>query len=55
MLLGLLKKKEGMFIPSNPMDLDDATGEKLAEFVEKIEENEDVTNVFTAADSSEGE
>ena len=39
--------------PNTPMELDDATGEKLAEFIEKLEEQDDVTNVYSAADSSE--
>lgn len=43
------------YTPNNPMELDDATGEKLAEFIEKLEDNEDVTNVYTAADSAEEE
>lgn len=44
------KTAEG-YTPNNPMDLDDATGEKLAEFIEKIEEQADVTNVYTIADT----
>jgi YebC/PmpR family DNA-binding regulatory protein len=44
------KSSEG-YIPNNPMDLDDVTGEKLAEFIEKIEEQSDVTNVYTGADT----
>lgn len=39
------------YVPNSPLELDDATGEKLAEFIEKLEENDDVTNVYTAADS----
>ncbi len=38
------------YTPNTPMELDDATGEKLAEFIEKLEESDDVTDVFTAAD-----
>lgn len=45
------EKKDGDFIPTAPMELDDATGEKLAEFIEKLEELDDVTNVYTAADT----
>jgi len=41
------------YAPQNPMELDDATGEKLAEFIEKLEDNEDITNVYTAADTPE--
>ncbi len=41
------------YIPNTPMELDDATGEKLAEFVEKLEEQDDVTNVYSTADTPE--
>jgi len=46
-------KKADQFVPTTPMELDDATGEKLAEFIEKLEELDDVTNVYTTADSAE--
>lgn len=46
-------KQAGVYIPQTPMELDDATGEKLAEFIEKLEDLEDVTDVFTGADSTE--
>ncbi len=46
------KTTEG-YVPNMPMELDDETGEKLAEFIEKIEEQSDVTNVYTAADTPE--
>lgn len=39
------------YVPQNPMELDDETGEKLADFIEKLEDDEDVTEVFTAADT----
>ncbi len=41
------------YVPTMPMTLDDAAGEKLAEFIEVLEEHDDVTNVFSAADSAE--
>lgn len=44
-------KSGDRYIPNTPMELDDATGEKLAEFIEKLEEQDDVTDVFTAADT----
>jgi len=47
------KDGEGHYIPTTPMDLDDETGEKLANFIEKLEEEEDVTNIYTTADSPE--
>ncbi len=47
------KKTADGYRPTTPMELDDTTGEKLAEFIEKLEEQEDVTNVFTTADSTD--
>lgn len=44
------QKQDGQYIPTAPMELDDATGEKLAEFIEKLEDLDDVTDVYTAAD-----
>tara|TARA_B100000508_G_scaffold141049_1_gene145610 strand:+ start:5227 stop:5766 length:540 start_codon:yes stop_codon:yes gene_type:complete len=46
------KSDEG-YIPNTPMELDDATGEKLADFIEKLEDQDDVTNVYSAADTPE--
>lgn len=48
-------KIDGQQVPNNPMELDDETGEKLADFIEKLEDLDDVTTVFTAADSPETE
>lgn len=41
------------YIPMNPVDLSDEDGEKLADLVEKLEDQEDVQEVFTTADESE--
>lgn len=41
------------YVPNTPMELDDTTGEKLADFIEHIEEQDDVTNVYSAADTPE--
>ena len=46
------KTKDG-YKPVTPMELDDETGEKLAEFIEKLEENDDITNVYSTADTPE--
>ena len=46
------KTAEG-YVPNTPMELDDTTGEKLAEFIEKLEEQDDVTDVYTGADTPE--
>lgn len=46
-------KTEDGYTPNTPMDLDDESGEKLANFIENLEELDDVTNVYTAADSPE--
>lgn len=45
------KTADGYYVPTTPLDLDDDTGEKLAEFIETLEDNDDVTNVYTTADS----
>lgn len=47
------KDSEGGYVPTTPMDLDDETGEKLAEFIEKLEDLDDVTDVYSTADSTE--
>lgn len=39
--------------PTTPLAIDDATGEKLADLIESLEENDDVTDVYTTADSAE--
>lgn len=46
-------KTEGGYTPNTPMELDDETGEKLADFIEKLEEQDDVTDVYSTADSLE--
>lgn len=48
-----VKQPDGTYLPSTPMELDDETGEKLAEFIEKLEEQDDVTEIYTAADTPE--
>ena len=45
-------KTDAGYTPTTPMELDDAAGEKLAEFIEKLEEQADVTDVYTAADTA---
>lgn len=46
-------KTDGGYVPITPMELDDETGEKLAEFIEKLEDIDDVTDVYSGADSVE--
>lgn len=46
------KTEEG-YIPNTPMEIDDATSDKLSDFIEKLEEQDDVTNVYTTADTPE--
>lgn len=41
------------YTPNTPMEIDDETGEKLADFIEQLEEQDDVTNVYSMADTSE--
>ena len=44
------KTTEG-YTPTTPMELDDKTGEKLANLIETLEEQDDVQDVYTTADS----
>jgi transcriptional/translational regulatory protein YebC/TACO1 len=46
------KTKDG-YVPINPVDVSDDDGEKLAELIEKLEEQEDVQDIYTTADSAE--
>lgn len=41
------------YTPNTPMELDDTTGEKLADFIEKLDDLDDVTNIYTTADGAE--
>ena len=41
------------YTPNTPVELDDEAGAKLADFIEKLEEQDDVTNVYTGADTTE--
>lgn len=43
------------YTPVSPVELNDEDGEKLANLVEALEENEDVQDVYTTADSAEGQ
>lgn len=51
-LWAFTKSDEG-YIPNTPMELDEQTGTQLADFVELLEEHDDVTDVFTGADTIE--
>ena len=46
------KTDEG-YLPTTPIDVSDADGEKLAQLIEKLEELDDVQDVYTTADSNE--
>lgn len=41
------------YTPNTPLELDDATGEKLADFIESLEEQDDVINIYSTADTPE--
>ncbi len=41
------------YVPITPIDLSETDGEKLAGLIEKLEEQEDVQDVFTSADNIE--
>lgn len=48
------KEADG-YKPTTPVELDDTAVEKLAEFIEKLEEQHDVTDVYTGADTPDNE
>ena len=41
------------YVPQNPLELNDSDGEKLADLIEALEEQADVQEIFTTADSLE--
>jgi YebC/PmpR family DNA-binding regulatory protein len=41
------------YVPTTPADLSDADGEKLATLIESLEEQDDVQDVYTTADTPE--
>lgn len=47
------KQPDGSYLPITPVELDDATGQKLADFLEALEDHNDVTNIYTGADTPE--
>lgn len=47
------KKTDEGYFPTTPIDVSDADGEKLAQLIEKLEELDDVQDVYTTADSNE--
>lgn len=46
-------KSNGHYTPTSPLELTDADGEKLASLIEAIEEQDDVQEIFTTADTLE--
>ncbi len=48
-------KSAAGYVPNNPMELSEADGEKLAELIEALEEQSDVQDIYTTADSPETE
>lgn len=46
-------KTSGGYVPQNPLELNDADGEKLANLIEALEEQDDVQEIFTTADTEE--
>lgn len=47
-------KKTSGYIPQTPTELSDSDGQKLAELIETLEEQDDVQDIFTTADTTEG-
>ena len=51
-LWAFTKTAEG-YLPQNPVELSDEDGEKLADLIEHLEDQDDVQAVFTTADTEE--
>jgi YebC/PmpR family DNA-binding regulatory protein len=48
-------KDGSRYIPQNPLELSDEDGEKLANLIEALEDQDDVQEIFTTADTEETE
>lgn len=46
-------KIQALYVPTNPIEISDADGEKLALLIEALEEHDDVQDIFTSADNAE--
>lgn len=46
-------KNQSGYQPINPMNLSDSDGERLADLIEQIEDQNEVQDIFTSADDSE--
>jgi transcriptional/translational regulatory protein YebC/TACO1 len=46
-------KTENGYLPQNPVELSNEDGEKLANLIETLEDQDDVQEVFTTADTPE--
>jgi YebC/PmpR family DNA-binding regulatory protein len=46
-------KTEGGYVPQNPLEPSDVDGEKLANLIEALEDQDDVQAIFTTADTPE--
>ena len=46
-------KENDRYIPTTPLELSDADGEKLATLIEALEEIDDVHDIFTTADGTD--
>lgn len=48
------KTAEG-YVPTTPLELSDSDGEKLADIIEHLEDNDDVQDIYTTADTPDSE
>lgn len=46
-------KTNNGYVPQNPVELSDSDGAKLAELIEALEEQEDIQDIYTSADTPE--
>lgn len=46
-------KVDGRYVPTNPLEITDLDGEKLANLIEALEDQDDVQEIFTTTDSDD--
>jgi YebC/PmpR family DNA-binding regulatory protein len=46
-------KTDDGYVPNNPLEINDEDGEKLSHIIEALEDNDDVHDIYTTADSND--
>jgi len=48
-------KTDAGYVPTNPIDISESDGEKLAALIDALEDHDDIQDIFTSADRESGE